>query len=62
MREEEAGYVLSERFKLWEGGQYFQLSQGNSVRVSSQEPHKYGNPGEEDTMVLWITGWNQQLV
>lgn len=51
---EEAGYVLSGSFELWVGERYFQLSEGDSFSFSSQEPHKYGNPGEEDAVVLWV--------
>ncbi len=51
---EEAGYVLSGRFGLWVGERYFQLSEGDSFSFSSQESHKYGNPGEEDAVVLWV--------
>ena len=51
---EEAGYVLSGVFELWVGERYFQLSEGDSFSFSSQEPHKYGNPGEEDAVVLWV--------
>lgn len=54
MKGEEAGYVLSRRFELWVGERYFQLSEGNRFSFSSQESHKYGNPGEEDTVVLWV--------
>ncbi|WP_414158337.1 cupin domain-containing protein [Pseudomonas sp. BNK-45] len=51
---EEAGYVLSGSFELWVGERYFQLNEGDSFSFSSQEPHKYGNPGEEDAVVLWV--------
>ncbi|MCK9812849.1 cupin domain-containing protein [Pseudomonas sp. MAFF 302046] len=51
---EEAGYVLSGRFELWVGERHFQLNEGDSFSFSSQEPHKYGNPGEDDAVVIWV--------
>ena len=51
---EEAGYLLSGSFELWVGERYFQLNEGDSFSFSSQEPHRYGNPGEVDAVVLWV--------
>ncbi|OLF54766.1 cupin domain-containing protein [Pseudomonas chlororaphis] len=51
---EEAGYLLSGRFELWVGERYFQLNEGDSFSFSSQEPHRYGNPGEVDAVVIWV--------
>ncbi|BBT19120.1 cupin domain-containing protein [Metapseudomonas otitidis] len=51
---EEAGYVLSGQFELWVGERHFLLNEGDSFAFSSQEPHRYGNPGERDALVLWI--------
>ncbi|WP_350598554.1 cupin domain-containing protein [Pseudomonas sp. 65/3-MNA-CIBAN-0223] len=51
---EEAGYLLSGRFELWVGQRHFLLSEGDSFSFSSQEPHRYGNPGEVDAVVIWV--------
>lgn len=51
---EEAGYLLSGSFELWVGERHFQLSEGDSFSFSSQEPHRYGNPGEVDAVVIWV--------
>lgn len=51
---EEAGYVLSGEFELWVGDRHFLLGEGDSFAFSSQEPHRYGNPGDKDTLILWI--------
>jgi transcriptional regulator with XRE-family HTH domain len=51
---EEAGYLLSGTFELWVGERYFQLSEGDSFSFSSQEPHRYGNPGDVDAVVVWV--------
>lgn len=51
---EEAGYVLIGQFELWVGERHFLLNEGDSFAFSSQEPHRYGNPGERDALVLWI--------
>jgi len=51
---EEAGYLLSGIFELWVGDRHFQLTEGDSFSFSSQEPHRYGNPGEVDAVVIWV--------
>lgn len=51
---EEAGYILSGIFELWVGDRHFQLREGDSFSYSSQEPHRYGNPGDSDTLALWV--------
>ncbi|QJI28720.1 cupin domain-containing protein [Pseudomonas sp. ADAK18] len=51
---EEAGYVLSGRFELWVSERYFQLDEGDSFSFPSSEPHRYGNPGKVDTVVIWV--------
>ncbi|WP_375740440.1 helix-turn-helix domain-containing protein [Pseudomonas boanensis] len=51
---EEAGYILSGEFELWVGDKHFLLQEGDSFSFSSQESHRYGNPGERDTLVLWV--------
>jgi quercetin dioxygenase-like cupin family protein len=51
---EEAGYLLCGNFELWVGERHFQLNEGDSFSFSSQEPHRYGNPGEVDAVVIWV--------
>ncbi|NWE77826.1 cupin domain-containing protein [Pseudomonas yamanorum] len=51
---EEAGYLLSGSFELWVGERYFQLNEGDSFSFSSQEQHRYGNPGDVDAVVIWV--------
>jgi len=55
---EEAGYVLAGIFELWVGERHFLLQAGDSFSFPSREPHRYGNPGEADTRVLWVTSAN----
>jgi transcriptional regulator with XRE-family HTH domain len=51
---EEAGYILSGTFELWVGERYFLLNEGDSFAYSSDEPHRYFNPGPATTVVLWV--------
>lgn len=51
---EEAGYVLSGRFELWVGERHFLLEEGDSFSFPSSEPHRYGNPGDVDAVVIWV--------
>ncbi|MFL1502399.1 cupin domain-containing protein [Pseudomonas sp. O64] len=51
---EEAGYVLSGRFELWVGERHFLLDEGDSFSFASSEPHRYGNPGKVQTVVIWV--------
>lgn len=51
---EEAGYVLSGTFELWVGERHFLLTEGDSFSFASSEPHRYGNPGKVDTVVIWV--------
>lgn len=51
---EEAGYVLSGRFELWVGERHFLLEAGDSFSFASREPHRYGNPGKVETVVIWV--------
>ncbi|KAA0947766.1 cupin domain-containing protein [Pseudomonas sp. ANT_H14] len=51
---EEAGYVLNGRFELWIGERHFQLDEGDSFSFPSSEPHRYGNPGKVDAVVIWV--------
>ncbi|MNY72553.1 Cupin domain protein [compost metagenome] len=46
--------MLSGEFELWVGERHFRLQEGDSFSFSSQEPHRYGNPGEKDALILWV--------
>jgi transcriptional regulator with XRE-family HTH domain len=51
---EEVGYILTGTFELWVGERHFLLGEGDSFRFASNEPHRYGNPGQTDAVVLWV--------
>jgi transcriptional regulator with XRE-family HTH domain len=51
---EEAGFVLSGHLELWVGDRHFVLVPGDSFAYSSEEPHRYHNPGPGMTVVLWV--------
>lgn len=51
---EEAGFILSGTFELWVGKWHFLLNEGDSFAYSSDEPHRYFNPGPGTTIVLWV--------
>ncbi|MEB2647711.1 cupin domain-containing protein [Pseudomonas sp. C 49-2] len=51
---EEAGYVLSGQFELWVSERHFLLQAGDSFSFASREPHRYGNPGKVETVVIWV--------
>ncbi|HEY0289103.1 MAG TPA: cupin domain-containing protein [Pseudomonas sp.] len=51
---EEVGYLLTGTFELWVGEKHFLLGEGDSFRFASNEPHRYGNPGQTDAVVLWV--------
>lgn len=50
---DEVGFVLVGDLDIWIGDRYFQLAPGDSFSFSSKEPHKYRNPGDVETIVLW---------
>ena len=50
---EEAGLVLQGCIELTVGEERFLLQEGDSFSFSSQEPHRYHNPGDEDAVVVW---------
>lgn len=50
---EEAGVVLSGQLELWIEDRRFLLNQGDSFSFKSGLPHRYGNPGERETVVVW---------
>lgn len=51
---EEAGLVLSGTLELWVDDDHFLLSPGDSFSFRSTKPHRYLNPGNEITRVVWV--------
>lgn len=50
---EEAGVVLEGQLQLQIGDQTFLLEAGDSFGFPSTLPHKYSNPGDVETIVIW---------
>lgn len=50
---EEAGMVLVGALELWVGEERHLLSKGDSFAFASTRPHRYRNPGEVTTRVVW---------
>lgn len=50
---DEVGLVLSGQLELWVGDRHFRLEAGDSFSFASSEPHRYRNPGPEETEVIW---------
>ncbi|WP_170406173.1 helix-turn-helix domain-containing protein [Ruegeria arenilitoris] len=50
---EEAGVVIRGTLDLWVGDTLYHLQEGDSFAFDSTTPHRYRNPSEEETMVIW---------
>ena len=50
---EEAGIVVSGSLELWIGKQRHLLRPGDSFGFYSSTPHRYRNPGDIETVVIW---------
>lgn len=50
---DEAGYVLQGELQLTIGEEQFTLTQGDGFGFAGGEPHRFFNPGQEETIVLW---------
>ncbi len=50
---EEAGVVVRGRLELWVDGQRVSLETGDSFGFDSSRPHRYWNPGPDETEVVW---------
>jgi transcriptional regulator with XRE-family HTH domain len=50
---EEAGIVLKGRLELWVDDTCLQLEAGDSFGFDSSKPHRYRNPSDEETQVIW---------
>ena len=51
---EESGLVLHGRLDLWVGDRLFHLEEGDSFRFGAGEPHRIHNPGDIETVVVWV--------
>ncbi|MER9281157.1 cupin domain-containing protein [Mesorhizobium sp. M0522] len=50
---EKCGLILTGKFELWVGERHFRLEEGDSFAFESREPHRYGNPGDIETTIVW---------
>ncbi len=50
---EEAGIVISGELDLWIDNEKFHLVKGDSFHFPSTTYHRYQNPGESETVVIW---------
>ncbi|MFZ5676535.1 MAG: helix-turn-helix domain-containing protein [Pseudomonadota bacterium] len=50
---EEAGIVLSGTLEIWVGDKHLVLREGDSFGFDSTRPHRYRNPGDRETVVIW---------
>lgn len=50
---EEGGLVIAGQFELWVGDRHFLLQEGDSFTFASTTPHRYRNPGDVETVVVW---------
>lgn len=52
-RGEEAGIVILGQLDLWLDDQHIHLKEGDSFAFSSDRFHRYANPTDGDTVVIW---------
>jgi transcriptional regulator with XRE-family HTH domain len=50
---EEAGMIVRGRLELWVDGQSVVLETGDSFGFESTRPHRYRNPGSDETEIVW---------
>ena len=50
---EEAGIVISGTLRLWIDNDEVILQAGDSFAFESDKPHRYDNPSDEETVVIW---------
>ena len=50
---DEAGVVVAGELELWVGERHFHLGLGDSFAFSGKIPHRWRNPGESTTQVVW---------
>ncbi len=51
---EESGLVLRGQLDLWVGERLFHLDEGDSFRFGPGKPHRIHNPGDIETVVVWV--------
>jgi quercetin dioxygenase-like cupin family protein len=52
---EEFLHVLRGKFEIWLNNQeHYRLSPGDSLYFESSTPHRWRNPGKNETWLLWI--------
>ncbi|MGE8320266.1 MAG: helix-turn-helix domain-containing protein [Comamonas sp.] len=51
---DEAGVVIRGSLELWVGERFFALGEGDSFSFPSTLPHRYRNPGDTRTELLWV--------
>jgi quercetin dioxygenase-like cupin family protein len=51
---EQIGYVLSGTLEIWVNQRMMRLNAGDSVRYSSESPRRWRNPGESETVLMWV--------
>jgi transcriptional regulator with XRE-family HTH domain len=52
---EEFLHILGGQFEIWLGGkEHYLLKAGDSLYFESSTPHRWKNPGEKETSLLWI--------
>lgn len=51
---EESGLVLQGYLELWIGDRHFTLEEGDSFCFRPEEPHRVANPGDVETVVVWV--------
>lgn len=51
---DEAGVVIRGRLELWVGDRFFALTEGDSFSFPSTAPHRYRNPGDTPTELVWV--------
>lgn len=52
-RGEEAGIVIKGTLHLWIGEKHVVLEEGDSFAFKSDTPHRYANPTDRETVVIW---------
>jgi mannose-6-phosphate isomerase-like protein (cupin superfamily) len=50
---DEAGVVVAGELELWVGERHFNLGLGDSFAFSGTIPHRWRNPGNGTTQVVW---------
>ncbi len=51
---DEAGVVIEGELELWVGERYFHLQAEDSFSFASSIPHRWRNPGDVTTRVVWV--------